>query len=179
MKRIITVLISLVVCLAVSAQVPDTLLVKQVKHLEKQAQKLQNSNWSLQKKVKQLEENTDLIKKELEQGRASFEKAGQELEAVKTSLSQHQADSDTRFTSLEKWSKSTMLWLIIILGALVVVLLVLCLVNRNKMHAGMMKLEAKVDNTRDALELEIKEVKKIHDTDLEGIKKAIDELKKK
>jgi peptidoglycan hydrolase CwlO-like protein len=179
MKRIITVLISMVVCLAVSAQVPDTLLVKQVKSLEKQAKKLQNSNWSLQKKVKQLEENTDLIKKEMEQGRASFEKAGQELEAVKTSLSQHQTDSDTRFASLEKWSKSTMLWLIIILGVLAIALLVLYLVSRSKMNTGMTKLEAKVDNMRDALELEIKEVKKTHDTDLEGIKKAVDELKKK
>jgi cell division protein FtsB len=52
----------MVICLAVSAQAKDTVLVKQVNQLEKQTQRLKNSNWSLQKKVKQLEEHVSLIK---------------------------------------------------------------------------------------------------------------------
>ena len=115
----------------------------------------------------------------MEQGKASFEMAGRELDSVKADLTQHMTDADARFASLEKCTKSTLLWMIIIVVLLLVLMLILVLSNRKNLGAGMKKMEAKADNMRQALELEVKELKKTHDSDLEEIRKGMEDLKKK
>ncbi len=51
--------------------------------------------------------------------------------------------------------------------------MILSIVNRRRINQDYLKLEAKVDNTREGLEREVKEVLKVHENDAEEIRSLI------
>jgi len=184
MKHKLMVLVISCISVSMLAQVEsmtglaDSVMIEKVADLEKQVSKLKNSSWSLQKKLNQHEEQLNSLKEGIEQGKLSTEQANQAIEQLKSDLASHQAGTEERFASNEDRVKKMFLWMIIILGALFLVVLILSIVNRRRINEDYLKLEAKVDNTREAIELEVKEVLKNHEKDMEEIKAAIEELKK-
>ena len=156
----------------------DSVLIEKIADLEKQVTRLKNSNWGLQKKLKTQEEQLADIKENMEAGKLAFEQAQQEIEQLKAELADHQTASDERFTSNENWIKKMFLWLIIILGILFLAVLILSVVNRRRINDDYLKLEAKVDNTKEMIDKQISDVLKRNEEDITALKTLIEKDKK-
>jgi glucose uptake protein GlcU len=81
-------------------------------------------------------------------------------------------------TILGEWTKKMLMILFIIAFVLILVLLVLVVTNRRRIAADYKKLVARVDNTKEAIDLEIKEVLTRHETDITALKDVLEKGKK-
>ena len=174
MKKLIVILIVCLVGLNVSAQVPDSVLIqelkKEVKILKKDAKCLKYQVSTLKKQHK---EDLEKIKTILDENDGKVGNLKNELDATNGTMAEHKQSSEERIVTLEAWIKKMLMILIILFGILFVVLLILLLLNRSVVKKNFIKLEAKVENVKEDHALALKELEKKHVTDLEEIKQEL------
>jgi biopolymer transport protein ExbB/TolQ len=180
MKRIFLILLIGIISLAVSAQTADSTLIKEVKLLKKEVQKLQksgnNHNAMISKLKKAHQEDMKGVSVSLEENSKKIAAIDSRLNELKASLDEHINSSGTRLDNLEKWTKQMVMIQFILLGVLFIILLIMIIVNRQKITKAFTTLEAKVDNEKENLHAEVSKLLSKHEEDMKALK---DELNKK
>ncbi|MBL7110989.1 MAG: hypothetical protein ISS19_03490 [Bacteroidales bacterium] len=178
MKKLIVILIVCMVGLNVSAQMPDSVLIqelkKEVKMLKKEAKGLKYQVSTLKK---QHQEDLEKIKTSLDENAGKVGDLKNELDGTNGALAEHQQSSDERIGVLEAWTKKMLMILIIMFGILFIVLLILVLMNRSAVKKNFIKLEAKVENVKEEHSIAHKELEKKYLAELEELKKGFADKK--
>ncbi len=182
MKRIILSLMALLLTLGISAQTNDSILIEKMDNLKKEIVLLKKKQKSLQSQVYQLQK---AHKTDLQQAEEKFASTDEALEAcnariteLEDALKTSKENTLESITVLGSWTKKVIMILGIILLALFIVLLILVITNRTRIEKDYMKLEAKVDNTKEAVELEVKEMTKRYEEDITALKALVEKGKK-
>lgn len=182
MKRISLILLIGMIGFAVSAQTADSTLIEEVKVLKKEVQKLQksgnNHNAQISKLKKAHQEDLKSVSGSLDENSKKITVIDSKLNELEASLDEHVNSSATRFDNLEKWTKQIAMIQFILFGLLFIILLIMVIVNRQKITKAFTKLEAKVDNVSESLNAELNKLQKKHEEDLAALKKDLDDKKK-
>ena len=182
MKSFASLLFILCFCLSITAQERDSILVQDVEKLKKNVNSLKTSQKKLNSKLvsaskKQstaLEETSSAVaqnQKDIEEANARTSELGQRMD-------QKLAEANDSRTSLADWTRQMITILALVFLALLIVLLVLIITNRSRTSKAFRKLEAKLDNTKETLETEIRDVLSRHEEDLAALRSDIDKNKK-
>lgn len=182
MKRILVSLIVIVFTLGLSAQENDSILLERVGSLKKELGLLNKKHRSLQAKYYQLQKAHE---KDLQETKSKFASADESIERnnartgeLEQSLKESEEKTLESLTVLGEWTKKMILILAIVALILFIVLLILIITNRRRIEKAYTKLEAKVDNTKEAIEIEIRDVLKRHEEDITALKSAVEKGKK-
>lgn len=178
MKKIIVALIVLLITLSISAQENDSILLEEVKSLKKELGLLKKKDRSLQSQIyqqkKAFEKAFEKALKNVEQEFAARDESlgknsarTSELEQV-LKVSEEKARTDR--TEMAEWTKKMMMILVMVALLFFIVLLILVITNRRRIEKDYLKLEAKVENTREAIDMEIKNILKKHEEDITALK---------
>ena len=182
MKRIVVSLLVLLFTLSLSAQETDSILLEKVDMLKKELAVLQKKNKSLQGQVYKLQKGHVKDMDDAEKRFAASDEALQKYELRIAELTQAQKTSEERslesVTILGEWTKKMIIILAIVSLALILVLLILILTIRRRIDSDYGKLEAKVDNTREDINLEIKNVLKRLEEEISALKTVVEKGKK-
>lgn len=182
MKRILVPLFILLFALSLSAQENDSILLEEVKSLKKELGLQKKKTKSLQSKIYKLQKSLEKAIKEREQAFAATDEAMEKNSARTSGLEQalkvsEEQALDSR-TTMAEWTKKMMMILAVVALLLFIVLLVLGLTNRKRIDKNYQKLEVKVDNTKEALGLEIRNAMNKHEEDHKALKAEIEKGKK-
>ncbi|MCK4745892.1 MAG: hypothetical protein KAT15_02605 [Bacteroidales bacterium] len=182
MKRIVLSLLIIVLTLSLSAQDTDSLLLEKVNMLKKELTVIKKKNKSLQAQIYKLQKMHAKDLEESEKKFATAEEVHQKYELMLTELDQAIKDSEENtlesMTVLGEWTKKMIMILTIVAAILFLVLLILVITNRRRIEGDYKKLEAKVDNTKEAIDLEIKDMLKRHAEDITALKAVVEKGKK-
>ena len=94
------------------------------------------------------------------------------LSKIEQVVEENKNQADQEREILGAWAKKMLMILGIVFLVLFVILLVL-ITNRGSIKRANLKLEAKVDNNKEAIDLKFKEVLKKHEEDLAALKASI------
>lgn len=176
------ILLAGLICSAVLAQQADTILIKEVKALRTDITKLQKSTKSLSSQLSTLkkahQEDLKSISGDLDEKSEKIAAIDSRLNELKASLDEHMNASGTKLDNLEKWTKQMAMIQFILFGVLFLILLVLIIVNRQKINKSFINLESKVDNMKESLNLEINQLLNKHEEDIKALKKDLESKKK-
>lgn len=182
MKRIVLSFLALIFTLSLTAQLNDTILLEQVESLKKELSSVKKKHNSLQSRVYQLQKAHE---KDLGEASSRISSLEKELQSSNNRISEQQealkvSEENTAegLKILGEWTKKVILIVGIVALVLFIILLILIITNRRKIEDKYTKLEAKVDNTKDAIELELKEVLKKHEDDITALKALVQKDKK-
>ncbi|KPL12371.1 MAG: hypothetical protein AMS26_18190 [Bacteroides sp. SM23_62] len=182
MKRIIPFLLLFFFCTGLAAgQIDSTLyeeldkVKKEIMDLNAKVKRLNAADYMIQKDQKSALEELDT---QLSGLKGAIDQAGQKTASLDQSLSAHQQDSSDRIDNMEAWSKQMMTILGMVSLLLFILLIILVFTNRKRIRKDYLKLEAKVDNTKDAIEKEIRELEKKHEKDLAELRETLEKGKK-
>jgi len=182
MKRIIFSLFILLFFLGISAQESDSILLEKVDILKKELGTLQKKNKSLQYRIYKLQKahQTDVeeVTKKLEAADEALEKNNTDISRLAEDLEASEKNAVESLTVLGEWTKKMIMIFALIALVLILVLFILVITNRRRIERDYKKLEAKVDNTKEAIDLEIKNVLMRHEGDITALKDAIEKGKK-
>jgi len=178
MKKIFLPLLSGLFCLAVSAQTTDSTLIKEVEFMKKEITELKRSGYNhnamISKLKKTHQEDLESVSAELNENAEKIAAIDSKLNELKAALDEHMSSSGERIDALEKWTKQMVLILFILLGVLFIILLVLIITNRQRIKKEFIKLEAKMDNVKENMEVELNQLMKKHEDDLTALKKDLE-----
>ncbi len=182
MKRIIPLLLLFFFCAGLTAQQIDSTLYqeidkvkKEIVNLQAKVKRLNAADYMIQKDQQSaLEELND----QLAELKNAIDQSNQKTADLEQSLSAHQQDSTTRIDSMEAWFRQMMTIVGLVSLLLFILLIILVLSNRKRIRKEYQKLEAKVDNAKDAMEKKIGELEKKHEKDLADLKVALEKGKK-
>ncbi len=181
MKRLILFSLLSFSAVACFAQVLDSTYIEQVEQLKREVAALKKSVKQLKNRDSNLaakhKEDIEELSLKISESSTAVSDLGSEIETVRTTLEEHQKNSEDRFAANEKWIRQMILILIIVFGVLFLLLLIFVFINRSKINKAYIKLDAKVDNIKGAIELKINQLQKTHEDDLADIKKKIEEKK--
>lgn len=182
MKRTFLILLIGMISLAVSAQTADSTLLKEVELLKKEVQKLQKSSYNhnalISKLKKTHQEDLQGVSGSLDENSKRITEIDSQLNELKASLDEHMSESGTRIDNLEKWTKQMAMIQFILFGVLFIILLVMIIVNRQRITKLFTKLETKVDNIKESMDVEFNQLQKKHEEDMAALKKNLEEKKK-
>lgn len=182
MKRTFLILLIGTISLAVSAQTADSTLLKEVELLKKEVQKLQKSSYNhnalISKLKKTHQEDLQGVSGSLDENSKRITEIDSQLNELKASLDEHMSESGTRIDNLEKWTKQMAMIQFILFGVLFIILLVMIIVNRQRITKLFTKLETKVDNIKESMDVEFNQLQKKHEEDMAALKKNLEEKKK-
>jgi uncharacterized protein YoxC len=175
MKRIFLILLIGMISLAVSAQTADSTLLKEVELLKKEVQKLQKSSYNhnalISKLKKTHQEDLQGVSGSLDENSKRITEIDSQLNELKASLDEHMSESGTRIDNLEKWTKQMAMIQFILFGVLFIILLVMIIVNRQRIT----KL---FTNIKEIMDIEFSQLQKKHEEDMAALKKNLEEKKK-
>jgi hypothetical protein len=182
MKRIFISLIVLVFTLGLWAQENDSILLERVDVLKKELGVLNKKQRNLQYKLNLLKVAHE---KDLQETESAFTVVDESIEsnaAKANELDQALKDSEEKtlesLTILGEWTKKAIMILAIAALVLIIVLLILIVTNRRRIEKDYAKLEAKVDNTKEALEIEIRDMLRKHEEEISALKSAVEKGEK-
>ncbi len=182
MKKIVLSLFILCIALGLSAQDNDSILIQKMETLKTEIGVLKKKQKSLQYQLNQLQK---AHKSDLQQSEQRFATADQALKAadakiaeLEEALKASEANTLESITALGAWTKKVIMILGIVLLVLYIILLILVITNRNRIEKDYLKLEAKVDNTKGAVEKEIGELTKRYEEDITALKALVEKGKK-
>jgi len=182
MKKIFLLLLSGLFCLAVSAQTTDSTLIKEIEFIKKEITELKRSGYNhnamISKLKKTHQEDMESVSAKLNENSEKNAAADSRLNELKAALDEHMNSSGARIDALEKWTKQMVLIQFILLGILFIILLILIITNRQRIKKEFIKLETKVDNVKESMEVELNQLMKKHEDDLTAIKKDLEDKKK-
>ena len=174
MKKIIVALIVLLITLSMSAQENDSILLEEVKSLKKELGLLKKKDRSLQSQIYQHKKAFEKAVKDVEQEFAardeSLGKNSARTSELEQALKVSEEKAQSSRTEMAEWTKKMMMILVIVALLLFIVLLILVITNRRRIEKDYLKLEAKVENTREAIDMEIKNILKKHEEDITALK---------
>ena len=178
MKRILVSLFILVFTLGLSAQEMDSLLLEEVEQLKKELTVLKKKNRNLQAKLAKLQKVHEKDLQEAEMKLTSTDEALQKTDArldeQADALKASEDNTLESLTVLGEWTKKTIMILAVITLVLLILPLILVISNRSRIKKDYIQLESKVDNARDAIEKEIKDVLTRHDEDIAALKTSVE-----
>jgi len=182
MRRIIFSLFILLFSLGISAQESDSILIEKVDILKKEFGTLKKKNKSLQYQIHKLQKahQTDVeeVTKKFDAADEALEKSNTNIAGLTEDLKASEKNALESLTVLGEWTKKMIMVLAIIALVLILVLFVLVITNRRRIEGDYKKLEARVDSTKEAIDLEIKDVKTRHEGDIAALKDTIEKGKK-
>jgi len=120
------------------------------------------------------QEDLERVSAELNENGERIAAIDSKLNELKATLDEHMSSSGERIDALAKWTKQIVLILFILLGVLFIILLVLIIINRQRIKKEFVKLEAKVDNVKKNMEVELNQFMKKHEDDLTALKKDLE-----
>ena len=172
----------LIFCSGLAAQETDSVMLEKVMKLKTEVSKLKSGQKKMSSRISASGKKADAaIEETVEKINGNKEALGKVdagLSALEMVVETNKKEAVEERTVLGDWAKKMLMILGIIFLVLILVLLVLIITNRNRINKDYLKLEAKVDNTRNAIEVEIKDVLKKHEEDLAALKASIDKAKK-
>jgi len=182
MKRLLALLVILSFVLCLSAQDNDSILLERTDMLKKEIGILKKKNKSLQAQIYKMQNahkaDMQVAKEEIAAANAEIEEANAALGGLEKELQKSEESIQEGMTMLGDWTRKVLTILGIALCVLFIVLLILVITNRGRIQKDYLKLEAKVDNTRDSLEQDLKEVLSKHEEDMAALKAEIQKGKK-
>lgn len=182
MKKIVLSLLILVFTLSLSAQQTDSVLLEKVNMLKKELTLLKKKNKSLQSQIYKMKKAHANDMEEAEKKFAAADDGIRKSELMLAELNQALKDSEESslesITILGEWTKKTIMIIAIVAVLLFLLLLLLIITNRRRIEGDYVKLEAKVDNAREAIDLEIKDVLKRYEEDITALKAVVEKGKK-
>ncbi len=182
MKRMLVPLFILLFTLSLSAQENDSILLEEVKSLKKELGLQKKKTKSLQSKIYKLQKTLEEAIKEAEQAFTETDEAMEKNSARSSELEQVLKASEEKAlesrTTMADWTKKMMMILALVSLLFFIVLLVLVITNRKRIDRDYQKLEVKVDNTKEALGLEIRSAMNKHEEDHKALKAEIEKGKK-
>jgi len=181
MKRLFLIMLSGLFCLAVYGQTTDSTLIEELKALKKEVVKLQkssnNHNALLSKLRKTHQDDLKGVEADMNENSEKIAGIDSKQNELEVTLNEHMKSSGERIDTLSKWTKQMVMIQFILFGVLFIVLLILVITNRQKIKNEFIKLEAKVDNVKNNLDIELKQLQKKHEEDLATLKKDLEEKK--
>jgi septal ring factor EnvC (AmiA/AmiB activator) len=185
MKRYLAVLLILSFALCMSAQDNDSILLERTDMLKKEIGKLKKTSKSLQGQIYRLQkaqkaQNADLqgVKDEISAVTAEMEELNTAVGELEKALQESEESAVEGLAMLGDWTKKMFIILAIIACILIIILFIMVVTNRSRIQKDYLKLEAKVDNTREAVEKDVREALKKHEEDMVALKAHIDKSKK-
>ncbi|HEC41766.1 MAG TPA: hypothetical protein ENI20_02935 [Bacteroides sp.] len=182
MKRIVLSLLILVFTVGLFAQDTDSLLLEKVNMLKSELTIIKKKNKSLQAQIYKLQKTHANDLEETEKKFVTAENTLQKYEQMLAELDQAIKDSEENtlesITVLGAWTKKMHMILAIAVALLFIVLLILVLTNRRGIKRDIVKLEEKVNNTKEAVDIEIKDMLKRYEEDIAALKVVIEKGKK-
>jgi Na+-transporting methylmalonyl-CoA/oxaloacetate decarboxylase gamma subunit len=182
MKTLMSFVVILVFCTGLAAQETDSVMLEKVMKLKTEVSKLKAGQKKLNAKVWASSKETDAALEETAEkitgNKEAIDQLKADLSGLEKTVGANRQEAGEERTALGDWAKKMLMILGVIFLVLILVLLVLIITNRSRINKDYLKLEAKVDNTRDSIEVEIRDVLKKHEDDLASLKAAIDKAKK-
>jgi hypothetical protein len=182
MKRTILSLLILVFTMGLFAQETDSLLLEKVNMLKSELTLIKKKNKSLQAHIYKLQKAHAKDLEETEKKFVTAENTLQKYEQMLAELDQSIKDSEENtlesVTVLGEWTKKMHMILAISVALLFIVLLILIITNRRGIKRDIVKLEDKVDNTKEAVDIEIKDMLKRYEEDIAALKVVVEKGKK-
>jgi len=189
MKFILSILVVFCFCLSLGAQETslgaqetDSVMLEKVLQLKSDVSKLKTGQNNLNSKIITSNKNQDVA---LEETRTAVSENQQAIQAANTKISElnqlveaNKNQTDEERETLAAWVKQMLMIMGIIFLVLFAILLVLIITNRSRINREYVKLEAKVDNTREDIQVKIRDVLKKHEDDLAALKASVDKGKK-
>ncbi len=182
MKRLFSLVLILSFALGVSAQDNDSILLERTDMLKKEIGILKKKNKSLQAQIFKMQKahKADMLvtKDEFAAANAEIEETNAALVGLKQALLESEESTLEGLAVMGDWTKKVFTILGIALCVLFIVLLILVISNRSRIRNDYLKLEAKVDNARESVEQDLKEVLRKHEEDMLALKAEIENGKK-
>jgi len=125
-----------------------------------------------------MDEAIDEAMDETEKNSQSVEEINEKVSELGVQVDKNREDAVLERETLGEWIKNMLVILVIVFLVLFTILLVLIITNRNRLSKDYLKLEAKVDNTKDAIDIKMKDVLKKHEEDLATLQAIIEKGKK-
>jgi hypothetical protein len=182
MKRISVSFLVIMFTLGSYAQESDSLLLLKVESLGRDLQALKKKNKQLTSRVYSLQKAHE---KDQQAANEKFAAAGEARKKNSTRLDEQEAamkaseeSTDESISVLGDWTRQVLMILAIVFSVLFLILLILIITNRRRIEKEYTKLESKVDNTKESIELDIKEVLKRHEDDITALKSLVEKEKK-
>ena len=172
----------LIFCSGLAAQETDSVMLEKVMKLKTEVSKLKSGQKKLSSRITASNKKTDAALDEtvekISGNKDAIGEVDAGLSALEAAVETNRMEGAEERTALGGWAKKMLMILGIISLVLILVLLVLIITNRSRISKDYLKLDAKVDNTRNAIEVEIRDVLKKHEEDIAALKAAIDKAKK-
>jgi len=142
---------------------------------------LKKKNRSLQAQIYKMQNahKADIqgLKDEIAAANAEIEETMTATGGLEVALQESEESTLEGLTVLGDWSKKVITILAIVLCVLFIILLILVISNRSRIQKDFLKLEAKVDNTKESVEQDLKEAMKKHEEDMLALKAQIEKGK--
>ncbi|MFC2115321.1 hypothetical protein ACFLTU_02535 [Bacteroidota bacterium] len=154
----------------------DSIFLEEVSSLKKELGLLKKKDKSLQSKIYQLQKAQQKNLAEAEEAFAATDET-MEKNSIRTSgleeaLKVSEEKAQENRNEIAAWAKKMFMILTIFIIVLFIVLLIFAITNRMRLEKGYKKLEAKVENTKEAFDIEINKVLKKHEEDIAKLKKS-------
>lgn len=182
MKSILSFMIVLFFCTGLAAQVADSVMQEEVMKLKTEVSGLKSAHSKLNSKMAASSRKTNASVEELRNQTEANLKASEGnaagISSLQQALDDHRTQAAGEQESFGSWVKQMFMIIGIAFLVLFLVLLMLVIINRRRINRDYLKLEAKVENTKEAIETEIRDVLKRHEEDLSSIKASMEKGKK-
>jgi len=181
MKRLLSLRVILSFAFTLFAQENDSILLARTDMLKKEIGMLKKKNRSLQAQIYKMQNahKADIqgLKDEIAAANAEIEETMTATGGLEVALQESEESTLEGLTVLGDWSKKVITILAIVLCVLFIILLILVISNRSRIQKDFLKLEAKVDNTKESVEQDLKEAMKKHEEDMLALKAQIEKGK--
>lgn len=182
MKRHLAILAGLLIALCLSAQENDSILLERTDMLKKEITVLQKKTRSLQAQLYKIqkEHKSDMqgVKDKIASLNAGLEETKAAIADLNKALQESEESAVQGLAVMGDWTRKTIAILAVVLGILFIILLLMVITNRSRIQKEYLKLEAKVDNSREALQVELNAALKKHEEDMVALKAQIEKDKK-
>jgi hypothetical protein len=107
------------------------------------------------------------------ENQGAIEESNAGISKLEQVVEENKRNADEERETLAGWAKQMLMILGIVLLILIVILLVLILMNKSRSSREHLKLEAKVDNNKQAIESEIRDALKKQDEEIAALKESV------
>lgn len=146
--------------------------------LEHKASALKSADRRLGRQIKLQEEKSEALRGDLEGLSRELAQANVAIDSLEDKTGNMSDNLNQRINKQGEWNRTMFLWTFIIAVALLLVVLIVALTGRARSRKEIRALEARVDNAKEEVEVEVKQVLRQHQADMEALKKSLDDLKK-
>ncbi len=182
MKRHFVILALLLFALCLSAQDNDSILLERTDMLKKEIGILKKNTRSLQVQINKIQkahkadmQDTEAAVASLNAGIEETRKAIAELEKA---VQKSEESSLEGLAVLGDWTKKMITVLAIVLCILFILLLIMVITSRSRLRKDFLKLEARVENVKESMEVKLNEALKKHEEDMLALTAQIEKGKK-